>query len=79
MREKTTESVATRSPTWETLETFARQTVQQFLQFDETTDNVYAHPRGMASQGADPRAPAPSPPRSEMIPELASDRSCRTA
>ena len=32
MREKSTETVGTSSPTWETLEAFARQSMQQLLQ-----------------------------------------------
>jgi len=32
MRKKSTEEVAASSPTWETLEAFVRQSMQQFLQ-----------------------------------------------
>jgi transposase-like protein len=32
MKERNTERAATSSPTWETLEAFARQSMQQFLQ-----------------------------------------------
>ena len=47
MREKTTESVAASSPTWETLETFARQSMQQLLQrmLEAEVDAVLARAR----------------------------------
>jgi transposase-like protein len=47
VREKTTESVAASSPTWETLETFARQSMQQFLQrlLEEEVDGVLGRAR----------------------------------
>ena len=42
MGKKSTESVAASSPTWETLEVFARQSMQQFLQrmLEEEVDGV---------------------------------------
>jgi len=47
VREKTTESVAASSPTWETLETFARQSMQQLLQrmLEAEVDAVLARAR----------------------------------
>ncbi len=47
MREKSTESVATSSPTWETLEAFARQSMQQLLQrmLEEEVDGVLGRGR----------------------------------
>ncbi len=47
MREKTTEAVAASSPTWGTLETFARQSVQQFLQrlLEEEVDDLLGRAR----------------------------------
>jgi putative transposase len=47
VREKTTESVAASSPTWETLEAFARQSMQQFLQrlLEEEVDGVLGRAR----------------------------------
>ena len=48
MRKKSTESVAASSPTWETLESFARQSMQQFLQrmLEEEVDGVLGRRRG---------------------------------
>ena len=47
MREKSTESVATSSPTWETLEAFARQSMQHFLQrmLEEEVDGLLGRGR----------------------------------
>ena len=47
MREKSTELVATSSPTWETLEAFARQSMQQFLQrlLEEEVDGLLGRGR----------------------------------
>jgi putative transposase len=47
VREKSTESVATSSPTWETLEAFARQSMQQFLQrmLEEEVDGLLGRGR----------------------------------
>jgi len=42
VKEKSTELVATSSPTWEALEAFARQSMQQFLQrmLEEEVDGL---------------------------------------
>ena len=47
MREKSTEEVGTSSPTWETLEAFARQSMQQLLQrmLEEEVDGLLARSR----------------------------------
>jgi putative transposase len=47
MKEKSTEGVAASSPTWETLETFARQSMQQLLQrmLEEEVDGVLGRAR----------------------------------
>src|SRR5262245_26591491 len=47
MKEKSTEKVAASSPTWETLETFARQSMQQLLQriLEEEVDGVLGRAR----------------------------------
>jgi len=47
VKEKTTESVAASSPTWETLEAFARQSMQQLLQrmLEEEVDGLLARGR----------------------------------
>jgi putative transposase len=47
VREKSTESVATSSPTWETLEAFARQSMQHFLQrmLEEEVDGLLGRGR----------------------------------
>jgi transposase-like protein len=46
MKEKSTETVAASSPTWETLEGFARQRMQQFLQrmLEAEVDELLARP-----------------------------------
>ena len=48
MRKKSTESVAASSPTWETLESFARQSMQQVLQrmLEEEVDGEPARAEG---------------------------------
>ena len=53
MREKSTETVGTSSPTWETLEAFARQSMQQLLQrlLEEEVDGLLGRGR---SSGARP-------------------------
>jgi putative transposase len=47
VRKKTTESVVASSPTWETLEAFARQSMQQFLQrmLEEEVDGLLGRGR----------------------------------
>jgi len=52
---KSTESVAASSPTWETLETFARQSMQQFLQrmLEEEVDGVLGRARYERRHGVD--------------------------
>ena len=47
MKEKSTKRVARSSPTWETLEAFARQSMQQLLQrmLEEEVDAVLARGR----------------------------------
>jgi hypothetical protein len=47
MKEKSTETAGTSSPTWETLEAFARQSVQQFLQrmLEREVDELLARAR----------------------------------
>lgn len=47
MKEKSTERVAASSPTWETLEAFARQSMQQLLQrmLEEEVDGVLGRAR----------------------------------
>lgn len=46
MKKQSTESVAASSPTWETLEAFARQSMQQFLQrmLEEEVDGTRRDP-----------------------------------
>ena len=55
MRKKSTESVAASSPTWETLESFARQSMQQFLQrmLEEEVDGVLGRARYERRNGVD--------------------------
>ncbi len=55
MGKKSTESVAASSPTWETLETFARQSMQQFLQrmLEEEVDGVLGRARYERRNGVD--------------------------
>ncbi len=55
MRKKSTESVAASSPTWETLEAFARQSMQQFLQrlLEEEVDGVLGRARYERRNGVD--------------------------
>src|SRR5947199_10249480 len=52
---KSTESVAASSPTWETLESFARQSMQQFLQrmLEEEVDGVLGRARYERRHGVD--------------------------
>jgi len=52
---KSTESVAASSPTWETLESFARQSMQQFLQrmLEEEVDGVLGRARYERRNGVD--------------------------
>jgi len=47
VKEKSTESVAASSPTWETLEAFARQSMQQLLQrmLEDEVDGVLGRGR----------------------------------
>ena len=47
MRKKSTESVMASSPAWETLEAFARQSMQQFLQrmLEEEVDEILGRAR----------------------------------
>ena len=55
MGKKSTESVAASSPTWETLESFARQSMQQFLQrmLEEEVDGVLGRARYERRNGVD--------------------------
>ncbi|MGH9253052.1 MAG: IS256 family transposase [Vicinamibacterales bacterium] len=55
MKEKTTEGVAASSPTWETLEAFARQSMQQLLQrmLEEEVDGLLARGRYERRAGVD--------------------------
>ena len=55
MGKKSTESVAASSPTWETLEVFARQSMQQFLQrmLEEEVDGVLGRARYERRNGVD--------------------------
>ena len=56
MREKSTETVGTSSPTWETLEAFARQSMQQLLQqlLEEEVDGVLGRGRYERREAVDP-------------------------
>jgi len=55
LREKSTEGVSRSSPTWDTLEAFARQGVQQLLQrmLEEEVDGLLARQRYERRAGAD--------------------------
>lgn len=56
MREKSTETVGTSSPTWETLEAFARQRMQQLLQrlLEEEVDGLLGRGRYERREAVDP-------------------------
>ena len=56
MREKSTETVGTSSPTWETLEAFARQSMQQLLQrlLEEEVDGLLGRGRYERREAVDP-------------------------
>ena len=56
MREKSTETVGTSSPTWETLEAFARQSMQQLLQrlVEEEVDGLLGRGRYERREAVDP-------------------------
>ena len=56
MREKSTETVGTSSPTWETLEAFARQSMQQLLQrlLEEEVDGLLGRGRYQRREAVDP-------------------------
>jgi putative transposase len=56
VREKSTETVGTSSPTWETLEAFARQRVQQLLQrlLEEEVDGLLGRGRYERREAVDP-------------------------
>ena len=58
MREKSTETVGTSSPTWETLEAFARQSMQQLLQrlLEEEVDGLLGRGRYERREAVDPAA-----------------------
>ena len=58
MREKSTETVGTSSPTWETLEAFARQSMQQLLQrlLEEEVDGLLGRGRYARREAVDPAA-----------------------
>ncbi len=58
MREKSTETVGTSSPTWETLEAFARQSMQQLLQrlLEEEVDGLLGRRRYERREAVDPAA-----------------------
>jgi len=57
VKEKSTEAVAASSPTWETLEAFARQSMQQLLQrmLEEEVDGVLGRGRYERRDAVDPR------------------------
>jgi len=56
VREKSTETVGTSSPTWETLEAFARQSMQQLLQrlLEEEVDGLLGRGRYERREAVDP-------------------------
>ena len=56
MREQSTETVGTSSPTWETLEAFARQSMQQLLQrlLEEEVDGLLGRGRYERREAVDP-------------------------
>ena len=56
MREKSTETVGTSSPTWETLEAFARQSMQQLLQrlLEQEVDGLLGRGRYERREAVDP-------------------------
>jgi len=58
VREKSTETVGTSSPTWETLEAFARQSMQQLLQrlLEEEVDGLLGRGRYERREAVDPAA-----------------------
>lgn len=58
MRKQSTESVGSSSPTWETLEAFARQSVQQLLQrlLEEEVDGLLGRGRYERREAVDPTA-----------------------
>jgi len=58
VREKSTETVGTSSPTWETLEAFARQSMQQLLQrlLEEEVDGLLGRGRYARREAVDPAA-----------------------
>jgi len=58
VREKSTETVGTSSPTWETLEAFARQSMQQLLQrlLEEEVDGLLGRRRYERREAVDPAA-----------------------
>lgn len=58
MREKSTETVGTSSPTWEMLEAFARQSMQQLLQrlLEEEVDGLLGRGRYERREAVDPAA-----------------------
>ena len=58
MREQSTETVGTSSPTWETLEAFARQSMQQLLQrlLEEEVDGLLGRGRYERREAVDPAA-----------------------